>query len=262
MSERIWDQVPHRARQAVFAAGRPLGGAKGGFGQAPRLPDHRRLLGLAGHEPAADPRSIETWPNSCGEESWDAGRGDRQGGRRLPCQGRSGDLHHRRRARGQVGHRKLGVEELPHGRGQQRRARARPRENLPDGKRDRLGDRAAAAGHRGAQAETPRLLRHAVALLPAAAGLRRVYVVGTTTSGCVRATVIDAFSNNFRRLGGDRRTGCFDRAAGRATPSTSPTCTPSTADVVPHRKGARPYRRPAGGAVSSCPRVLRLGCGP
>lgn len=37
-----------------------------------------------------------------------------------------------------------------------------------------------------------------------------VFVVGTTTSGCVRATVIDAFSYNFRVAVVEE--GCFDRA--------------------------------------------------
>jgi isochorismate hydrolase len=35
-------------------------------------------------------------------------------------------------------------------------------------------------------------------------------VAGTTTSGCVRATVIDAFSSNFRSIVVED--GCFDRA--------------------------------------------------
>jgi nicotinamidase-related amidase len=37
-----------------------------------------------------------------------------------------------------------------------------------------------------------------------------VIVTGTTTSGCVRATVLDAFSNNFRVALAEE--GCFDRS--------------------------------------------------
>jgi maleamate amidohydrolase len=40
-------------------------------------------------------------------------------------------------------------------------------------------------------------------------GVDTVLVTGTTTSGCVRATVLDAFSNNFRTLVVEE--GCFDR---------------------------------------------------
>jgi maleamate amidohydrolase len=37
-----------------------------------------------------------------------------------------------------------------------------------------------------------------------------VIVVGTTTSGCVRATVVDAFSLNYRVILAEE--GCFDRS--------------------------------------------------
>jgi nicotinamidase-related amidase len=41
-------------------------------------------------------------------------------------------------------------------------------------------------------------------------GCDSVIVTGTTTSGCVRATVLDAFSNNFRVALAEE--GCFDRS--------------------------------------------------
>jgi nicotinamidase-related amidase len=41
-------------------------------------------------------------------------------------------------------------------------------------------------------------------------GCDSVLVTGTTTSGCVRATVIDAFSYNFRVILAEE--GCFDRS--------------------------------------------------
>jgi nicotinamidase-related amidase len=41
-------------------------------------------------------------------------------------------------------------------------------------------------------------------------GADSLLVTGTTTSGCVRATVLDAFSNNFRVSIVEE--GCFDRA--------------------------------------------------
>jgi len=41
-------------------------------------------------------------------------------------------------------------------------------------------------------------------------GCDSVIVVGTTTSGCVRATVVDAFSLNYRLILAEE--GCFDRS--------------------------------------------------
>jgi maleamate amidohydrolase len=41
-------------------------------------------------------------------------------------------------------------------------------------------------------------------------GCDSVIVTGTTTSGCVRATVLDAFSNNYRVALAEE--GCFDRS--------------------------------------------------
>jgi nicotinamidase-related amidase len=41
-------------------------------------------------------------------------------------------------------------------------------------------------------------------------GCDSVVVTGTTTSGCVRATVLDAFSNNFRVIVAEEA--CFDRS--------------------------------------------------
>jgi len=41
-------------------------------------------------------------------------------------------------------------------------------------------------------------------------GCDSVIVVGTTTSGCVRATVVDAFSLNYRVIVAEE--GCFDRS--------------------------------------------------
>jgi len=41
-------------------------------------------------------------------------------------------------------------------------------------------------------------------------GCDSVIIVGTTTSGCVRATVVDAFSLNYRVILAEE--GCFDRS--------------------------------------------------
>jgi len=70
--------------------------------------------------------------------------------------------------------------------------------------------RTRAEGHRGAQAETVGLLRHQHGELSTLLGCDSVIVTGTTTSGCVRATVLDAFSLNYRIALAEE--GCFDRS--------------------------------------------------
>ena len=84
-----------------------------------------------------------------------------------------------------------------------------PNTNL-DGHDHRGGDRARAARHRGAQAETEGLLRHQDGELLTLLGCDSVIVTGTTTSGCVRATVLDAFSLNYRITVVEDA--CFDRS--------------------------------------------------
>jgi hypothetical protein len=65
-----------------------------------------------------------------------------------------------------------------------------------------------------------------------------VIVVGTITSGCVRATVVDAFSLDYRVILAEE--GCFDRSE-TSHASACATCTPNTpsnrADASIHREG-------------------------
>jgi nicotinamidase-related amidase len=74
---------------------------------------------------------------------------------------------------------------------------------------ERIWDCTRTAGHRDQKTEAVGLLWDEPCLLSDAAGCDSVVVVGTTTSGCVRATVVDAFSLNYRVTLAEE--GCFDR---------------------------------------------------
>ena len=76
--------------------------------------------------------------------------------------------------------------------------------------RDRHSDRARPQGHRDQKAEAVRFLGTNLTSYLTLLGCDSVIVVGTTTSGCVRATVVDAFSLNYRVILAEE--GCFDRS--------------------------------------------------
>src|SRR5438128_1341369 len=76
--------------------------------------------------------------------------------------------------------------------------------------RYRYNDRARPEGHRDQEAEAVGFLRDEPGLLSHAARLRQRDLVGTTTSGCVRTTVVDALSLNYRVILAEE--GCFDRS--------------------------------------------------
>jgi nicotinamidase-related amidase len=67
-----------------------------------------------------------------------------------------------------------------------------------------------ARGHRDQKAEAVGFFGTSLASYLTLLGCESVIVVGTTTSGCVRATVVDAFSLNYRVILAEE--GCFDRS--------------------------------------------------
>jgi nicotinamidase-related amidase len=78
----------------------------------------------------------------------------------------------------------------------------------PGRQRDRQCHRACAAGHRGTKAEVVVFFGSNLAAYLNLLGRDSVIIVGTTTSGCVRATAVDAFSLNYRVVVAEE--GCFD----------------------------------------------------
>jgi maleamate amidohydrolase len=230
MSERIWDAFLTERDKAVFAAAGF--GAKGGFGKRPAFLIIDVSWCFAGHEPAPILESIETWPNSCGAESWDAigvigTVADACRAKGLPVIYTTGVVRDDKWDVASWAWKNSRTDEA------NKAVRERARENLPDGNeivsaiapqpQDIVVLKQKPSGFFG----TP--LHSYLQLL----GCDSVYVVGTTTSGCVRATVIDAFSNNFRVA--VIEDGCFDRAQASHAINLADMHA-KYADVVPHEE--------------------------
>jgi maleamate amidohydrolase len=183
----IWDSfLTDRDREVFAGAGY---GTNLGFGQRPAVLVVDVSYDFVGHEPAPILESIEAWRNSCGEEGW-AGVGaiatllDAVRRRSLPIFYSTGFPP---RADGL-------------GRGLWRN--------------NRIGKTSGVPGFVGtdivkeiAPEERDVVLRKSKPSAFFGTGLLgllqelqvdTLLVVGTTTSGCVRATVVDAFSHNFK----------------------------------------------------------------
>lgn len=206
MQSELWDQfLTERDRKVFDASGF---GAMAGFGKRPAFLVIDVSYGFCGHKPEPILDSIKTWPNSCGEEAWDAipvidrvAKACREKG--VPVIYTTGVVRSDKWDIASWAWKNGRTDEANKSRAELTRA------NLPDGNeivaeiapqpQDIVVLKQKPSGFFGTN------LHSYLQLL----GCDSVYVVGTTTSGCVRATVIDAFSNNFRvTVIAD---GCFDR---------------------------------------------------
>ena len=204
MAERIWDKFL-TDRDKVFHEGRGFG-AKAGFGKRPALLIIDVNYAFCGdkREPIMD--SVKRWPTSCGEEAWDA----------LPVLARVIDVA---RGQGVPVIYTTGISRddnwdkgswLFKSSGRPPRAEPATRQSNHDGDeimpqiapgpRDIVVPKQKPSGFHGTN-----LLSYLTMLQ-----CDSVIVAGTTTSGCVRGTVIDSFSFNFRTA--VIEDGCFDRA--------------------------------------------------
>ena len=202
MSEPVWNQFLTERDKAVFAASGY--GARGGFGKRPAWLGIDGSYAFCGDRGEPILESIKRWPNSCGEDAWTG----------IAAIKRLVDTAHAK-----------GVPVIyttGYGRADQwdtgswawKNGRTTEWSNAPatnldgntivseiaPGPRDSRVLKQKPSGFSG----TP--LQSYLTLL----GCDSVLVTGTTTSGCVRATVIDAFSNNFRVIVAEE--GCFDRS--------------------------------------------------
>ncbi len=202
MAARIWEKFLTERDRAVFAASGY--GSRQGFGKRPALLVIDVNYAFCGERPQPILESIKRWRTSCGEDSWPAiavirrlidGAHDKgvpviytTGTARADLWNRGSWLWTNKRSN----------EDAPVERP------AGPPDNtiVPDiapAPRDIVIQKEKPSAFFG----TP--LASYLALL----GCDSVIVTGTTTSGCVRATVCDAFSMNYRvTLVED---GCFDR---------------------------------------------------
>jgi maleamate amidohydrolase len=200
MSERVWDKFLTERDKAVFAAGGF--GARAGFGKRPALLVVDVNWAFCGERPEPILESITRWRTSCGEESWVA----------LDYIKR---LIEAARAKGlpviyTTGERRPDNWDAGSWRWKSSRGEEPTRSNSRDGNeivamiapgpKDIVIKKQKPSGFFGTN------LASYLTLL----GCDSVIVVGTTTSGCVRATVVDAFSLNYRVILAEE--GCFDRS--------------------------------------------------
>jgi nicotinamidase-related amidase len=199
MSEPIWNKfLTERDKQVFEAAGY---GARSGFGKRPALLVIDVSYAFTGDRPEPIMESIKRWRNSCGAESWVA-------------------IGHIRRLLDKAHEKELPVIYTTGIR----------RPDLWDSggwarKNTRTGE--APASNRDGYAIVDEIAPGPKDLViyklkpsgffatPMTAYLTQlqcdsVIVTGTTTSGCVRATVVDAFSHNYRVAMVEE--GCFDRS--------------------------------------------------
>jgi nicotinamidase-related amidase len=204
MTERIWDKFLTERDKAVFAASGY--GAQGGFGERPALLVIDVNYNFTGDRPEPILDSIKRWPNSCGEDGWAAvpriGRlidaAHRKG---LPVIYTTGEVRPDRWDRGSWAWKNSRTSLKP--------PTAAERTNL-DGNtilpeiaptpQDIVIRKLKPSGFFGTNLASFLTLLKADSIL----------VTGTTTSGCIRATTLDAFSLNYRVTVVED--GCFDRS--------------------------------------------------
>lgn len=200
--ERIWDKfLTERDKAVVEAAGF---GTRAGYGARPALVIVDVTYGFTGDRPEPILESIKRWSSSAGEESWDAIAvikrvADAFRAKRLPIIYSKGDARSDNWDTGSWSWKN------------RRTAEAVVRTELSPGFNEIVAGIAPQPRDIIISKQKPSVffgtnLPSYLVLL----GCDSVVVAGTTTSGCVRATVIDAFSLNFRST--VIEDGCFDRA--------------------------------------------------
>jgi maleamate amidohydrolase len=202
MTEPIWNKFLTERDKAVFAAGGF--GARAGFGKRPALLVIDVNWAFCGLRPEPILESIKSWRTSCGEEAWvaldyiksliDAARG-----KGLPVIYTTGE----RRADNWDGGSWLWKSSRGEEKGGSPGSNVDGNEivaMIAPGPQDIVIKKQKPSGFFGTS------LTGYLTLL----GCDSVVVVGTTTSGCVRATVVDAFSLNYRVALAEE--GCFDRS--------------------------------------------------
>ncbi len=202
MSQPIWNKFLTERDKAVFAAGGF--GARAGFGKRPTLLVIDVNWAFCGERPEPILQSIKRWRTSCGAEAWVALDYIKQlilaaREKGLPVIYTTGEDRPDKWDRGSWGWKSTRGDEAGGG----------PGSNLDGNEivamiapfpRDIVIEKQKPSGFFGSN------LAAYLTLL----GADSVVVVGTTTSGCVRATVVDAFSLNYRVILAEE--GCFDRS--------------------------------------------------
>ena len=202
MSEPIWNQFLTERDKAVFAASGY--GARGGFGKRPALLVIDVNYAFCGDKPEPILESIKRWRNSCGEESWPAVAAirsliDKCHEKGLPVIYTTGVRRD---------------DNWDSGSWSWKNARGGERPVVPvsniDGN-EIVAEIAPAPQDIVVLKQKPSgFFGTNLASYLTLLGADSVIVTGTTTSGCVRATVLDAFSMNYHVAIAEE--GCFDRS--------------------------------------------------
>ena len=207
MSERVWDKFLTERDKAVFAAGGF--GARAGFGKRRALVIIDVNWAFCGERPEPILESIKRWRTSCGEDAWVALPYIRQlidkahvkglpviytTGEGRPDKWDRGSWSWRSSRAGETGAAPASGSNLPPLDGNEIAAPIAP------SSQDIVIKKQKPSGFFGSN------LASYLTLL----GCDSLIVTGTTTSGCVRATVVDAFSLNYRVILAEE--GCFDRS--------------------------------------------------
>ena len=202
MSEQVWDRYLTERDKQVFASGGF--GARQGYGRRPALLVVDVNYIFCGDKPEPILESIKRWRASCGEEAW---AGVAAIARLLAaCRDKGLPVFYT------TGNRRCDGWDAGSWAWKNRRVLEKPR--IAEGDFDgntivqeiapQPRDIVIAKHKPSAFFGTPLqsfLVQH---------GVDSLLLVGTTTSGCVRATAVDAFSNNYRVAVVEE--GCFDRS--------------------------------------------------
>ena len=203
MAERVWDKFLTERDKQVFAASGY--GARGGFGKRPALLVIDVNYGFVGDKPEPILESIKRWMNSCGEDGWKAVGAIKEllvaaRGKGVPVIYTTGVRRADAWDEGAWAYKNSRVKTDYMGLNP---SKLKSNIIIPDiapGPQDLvIGKQKPSAFH-----GTP-LADYLVHL-----GCDSVICTGTTSSGCVRATVIDAFSKNYRVIVAEE--GCADRS--------------------------------------------------
>ena len=207
MSEPIWNKFLTERDKAVFAAGGF--GARAGFGKRPALLVIDVNWAFCGERPEPILESIKRWRTSCGEEAWAAVdyikpliESARAKG--LPVIYTTGEGRPDKWDRGSWSWKSSRADET--GAAFSSSTNAPPLDGneivapIAPGPKDIVIRKQKPSGFFGSN------LASYLTLL----ACDSVVIVGTTTSGCVRATAVDAFSLNYRVILVEE--GCFDRS--------------------------------------------------
>ena len=202
MSEPIWNKfLTERDKQVFAAAGYAT---RQGFGKRPAILVVDVNYNFCGDRPEPILESIKRWRNSCGAEAWDGVRAIRRllGAARaksLPVLYSTSSQREDNWDRGAWAWKSSRTAERPKTAGTNLDGNTIVAEIAPQPQDIVIGKLKPSVFH-GTPLQSFLILLEVDSLI----------VVGTTTSGCVRATVVDAFSNNHRVSLVEE--GCFDRS--------------------------------------------------